>query len=129
MAKAVVTVSVKHLDTLTKQLEEYRKTRIHELMKQWLDAFCSKIVGYARDGYEGAVNVDYYETAPDHGGDCAFIVTANGDAVVFLEFGAGVGTDPSHEYAGALQSQTGIEVDPGSYSRTVGVKMSTPKAR
>ena len=118
MASALFKVKLNHIDTLTKQLEEYKKSRVQELMRQWLDAFCSSIAQYASDGYEGAVNVDYYETAPDHGGDCAYIVSANGDAVVFLEFGAGVDTDTSHDYAGTLQSQTGIAVEEGSYSRS-----------
>ena len=45
-----------------------------------------------------------------------FILSANGDAVVFLEFGAGSATDYAHPYAPQMAS-AGVLIEPGSWSR------------
>lgn len=43
-------------------------------------------------------------------------VLASGKAVVFLEFGAGFGTDPMHPLSQELYEQSGVEVYEGTYS-------------
>lgn len=48
--------------------------------------------------------------------DNGFVLSANGDAVVFLEFGAGYATDYGHPFADTMASN-GVEIEPGSWSR------------
>ena len=45
-----------------------------------------------------------------------FVLSANGDAVVFLEFGAGYATDYTHPFAPTMAA-AGVQIEPGSWSR------------
>lgn len=60
----------------------------------------------ARGAYGSAINVEVNEI-PN-----GFSISANGDAIAFLEFGAGAATDSANRYA----QQMPFEVRKGSYS-------------
>lgn len=117
--KALITLAIDK-SQLVKELKKYRDTLVEQRVKPIMERLCSEIRDMAAVEYGAAVSVTYEPTAPSAGDALAYRIIANGEAVVFLEFGAGVDTDSGHEYAGALTSQTGINVTPGSYSSTEG---------
>lgn len=70
--------------------------------------------------YSYSANVyEDYEVSCVVNGNSAMII-AEGDDVVFLEFGAGVNTE---DYTGEMETEGLPPIYPGSYSETEGLKM------
>ena len=104
--------------TLLKELKKYEKsleTGVRNIIRQ----FANKVVKEARNAYgESAVTVTA-DPVQQSEATCYTTIRANGRPVVFLEFGAGDYTDPSHEYAASLAA-AGVYVRAGEWSRTEG---------
>lgn len=98
----------KSIESAIKQLEEHITQR-----KQLMDVYIRRLaeVGAeaARRTYGSSVTVDAHKI------DKGWEIRADGERVVFLEFGAGAWTK-SHELAGPLP----ITIEPGSWSMTEG---------
>ena len=126
--KTTTTITIENLDKVLKQIDK----RITEYAPVFGKAIHSALVhgAYtARSRYNGgnnnngvAVTVEkqqvYYDFAY-----CR--LNADGDQVVFLEFGAGNYTNYGVHGEEDLEftAQTGVPVTPGSYSSTVGIGM------
>lgn len=93
------------------ELEQYQRR-----MQQKIETFMERIADEACDEAAAVYGeqVAVFAVFEDNG----FRIIAGGDQVCFLEFGAGEATDNSHPMAGQFQSETGIPVEPGAYSKT-----------
>ena len=111
---ATVEVSVKGLDTAIRLLQRNSKN-----IDRFLERLCEVGQNAAQAAFGNAVSVTWSKS-----GD-GYVITANGEAVMFLEFGAGIYTDEAHEFA----SQMPFEVAPGSFSQTVGQGQFIPGER
>ncbi len=104
-------------DALYKQLKEYRENLV-----KYMDAIIKGICGVIRDKaqavYGGSVSVTVEPL--ESGNTIVYQVRANGEAVVFIEFGAGDRTDSTNEYAYNLAVSSGVYVYAGSWSRREG---------
>jgi hypothetical protein len=92
--------AVRKYDELCKQLDQKTKQFMQELAKVGADA--------AKAAYGSAVDV----TAEPFGDD-EWVIRASGEAVIFLEFGAGDATESGHRYANEMP----FDLQPGSWSR------------
>lgn len=109
MAKHKIVIDVMDGNSITEALNQLNKI-INEFDAK-VDTFISEIVEIgkmaAQSTYGGAVSV----TAEPEG-DGGWIIKAEGEPVVFFEFGAGKATDAAERYAGEMP----FPVYEGSYS-------------
>ena len=97
------------------QLNLYKKTlqpKMNEIIEK-LAVIGKQIVDYQ---YSGGTETDFYEVYCITNGNNAMII-AEGDGVMFLEFGAGVYTS---DYTAELATEGLPPIFPGSYSQTEG---------
>ena len=99
--------------SIQKAINELEKTkrRIERGMKEVAKRLAEEGRNQAEMAFGHAVDVRVEEV------DNGFVISANGDAVVFLEFGAGYGTDTTHPFASAM-AKAEIMVEPKAYSIT-----------
>lgn len=96
-------------DNLTK---ESMQKKVRELAK----ALAEEAKAVAEEEYAGCgikVTIEEGETKDE------LVIKAAGEHIAFIEFGAGMTTDPlgSPVFAGEAERQEGIEVEEGTYSR------------
>lgn len=113
---ATVEVSVKGLDAAIDLLKRNSKN-----VDRFLERLCEVGQNAAQSAFGGGGSVIVAWSKANDG----YVITANGQAVMFLEFGAGIYTDETHEFA----SQMPFDVAPGSYSQTVGQGQFIPGVR
>lgn len=103
---------------IKKQLLKYRKA-LEDYMEAVVKGICGVISDKAKAAYGGSGVVVTVEKV-ESGNTIAYQVRANGEEVVFIEFGAGDRTDSGSEYAKALAISSGVYVYAGSWSRNEG---------
>ena len=104
-------------DALVKQLKTYRENLI-KYMNEVVKGICGVIRDKAQAVYGRAVDVTVEPI--ENGNNIVYQVKAQGEAVVFIEFGAGDRTDGTNEYAYNLAAESGVYVYAGSWSRNEG---------
>ena len=109
-------------DAVLEQLKKY-ESRVPLFMERLVYTIADSIRTFADPLYNPnggkAVVVEVLQGAKE-GNLVTYTITANGKAVVFLEFGAGNATDSGAPYAAQLAASEGILVAAGSYSSTEG---------
>ena len=104
-------------DALVKQLKTYRKNLI-KYMNEVIKGICGVIRDKAQSVYGSEVEVSVEQVSQE--GNIVYQVVAQGEAVVFIEFGAGDKTDSTSPYVYTLAESSGIYVYAGSWSRNEG---------
>lgn len=120
-------VTVKNVDKVIKQLDDYKRRVLMEHFSARVREFCEEVQRVADSLYHNSdhgenrsvlVSVDQLERTET---TVAYLISANGEGVVFLEFGAGDTTDyGDHGDWTAKMAANGIPIVKGSYSSTVG---------
>lgn len=109
-------VSVKNVDKVIKQLDDYKRRVLMDHFSARVREFCEEVQRVAGSLYGGAVSVSVEQLERTET-TVAYLVTANGEGVVFLEFGAGdaTGAGVSSEWKAKMEAE-GIRIVPASYS-------------
>ena len=110
MAKHRINIDINKPDSIDKAIEKLEEIQreLDRKMEQFLQEIAEVGRKAAADAYGSAVTV-----TADPVGNNEYVISANGKAVVFLEFGAGDATEPGHRFANEMP----FDVQPGSYSR------------
>lgn len=111
-------------DRLIKQLQDYKQK-----LEQYMDAVVKGICGVVRDKAQvvyGGSGVVVSVNPIEQGSTAIYEVMAEGEAVCFIEFGAGDTTDETAEYALNLASSAGVYVYAGSWSKNYGNASMNP---
>lgn len=104
---------------IVRSIEKYRKN-LEKFISNTVNAVAEAVANAARPVYGSAVRVN---VEPVQHEDTLYscFVTAEGKAVVFLEFGAGDYTDSGHPFAPELAKQAAVYVRAGQWSSTEGL--------
>lgn len=101
---------------------------INRLLREFdkkVDEFLAEIAVIGQRAAQGAYGsggaVDVTVEPIDNG----YAIIANGDAVVFLEFGAGDAVDSGDRYTSVVEAEGGFDIRPGSWSETHAQQYST----
>lgn len=101
------------IDRAITQLKTYKST-LNAKIEEVITSLA--VMGKQIVDYQYSLGSDPYEVSCIVNGDSAMII-AEGDGVMFLEFGAGVYTS---DYTGSTESEGLPPIYPGSYSQTEG---------
>ena len=120
-------LTIRNLDKVIKQVETYKNKTLMEHFSARVREFAEEVRRIADSLYHNAadgenrsvlVSVDQLERTET---TVAYLISANGEGVVFLEFGAGDTTDyGDHGDWTAKMAANGIPIVKGSYSSTIG---------
>lgn len=108
MADYVMTVDITSPESIELAKDRIRQI-VHETIGQ-LEQFMKDLAEIGRRAAQGAYGGAVSVTVEEYSNGIQ--IRANGDAVVFLEFGAGSAVDTANIFAGSMP----FEVRPGSYS-------------
>ena len=90
-----------------------------------VDVFLADIAVIGQKAAQGAYGGGGAVTVTVQPIDNGYAIIANGDAVVFLEFGAGDAVDQSDRYVSVVEAEGGFDIRPGSWSEQNAQQYST----